>query len=347
MEGAQVDGRQQPVHNWLGAFRLPDERWAYFAVRDENFMPTGDFTGTREEVVERLTADYSLGGWNVVFGEEELGGIGFHNFQARNVVDFLPKRRGGDVRAHGWWALETLDNRRRTMIVAGSTMAVLGLAAGAAMLYGQYRRSEGARMMAAAMQATQRAASAATPAAPAPAPHPWPSQPTPADFAAGCIDRLRHLGPGGWQLESFECTPGLSTHAWKRAGSTIPALQATLPKAVIALDGESARLTEPSAAELVASDELLQPAAAVLPAVQAALQAVGASPAVSVQPAAPPPPGAPPTAAPQWQTFRFNAKLGAVLPTQVAPALEQPGVRLTKAAFNGHDWSIEGVIYAK
>ena len=68
LEGANYDGQTQPAHNWLGAFKLPDGMWAYFAVRDANFLPNGDFAGTKEEVIERLHGDYGLGGWNVVIG---------------------------------------------------------------------------------------------------------------------------------------------------------------------------------------------------------------------------------------------------------------------------------------
>src|SRR6476469_4695698 len=42
LKGAFYDGEKQRVHNWLGAFKLPDGKWAYFAVRDANFLPNGD-----------------------------------------------------------------------------------------------------------------------------------------------------------------------------------------------------------------------------------------------------------------------------------------------------------------
>src|SRR5687768_9872945 len=45
VEGAYYDGERQPVHNWLGAFKLGDGKWAYFAVRDASFLPNGDFAG--------------------------------------------------------------------------------------------------------------------------------------------------------------------------------------------------------------------------------------------------------------------------------------------------------------
>jgi len=36
-QGAMYDGRQQSAPNWLGAFKVPDGRWAYFAVRVKKF----------------------------------------------------------------------------------------------------------------------------------------------------------------------------------------------------------------------------------------------------------------------------------------------------------------------
>src|SRR5688572_6484799 len=45
VKGVQQEGRRQPASSWLAAFRLDEDRWAYFAVRDESFLPSGDFAG--------------------------------------------------------------------------------------------------------------------------------------------------------------------------------------------------------------------------------------------------------------------------------------------------------------
>jgi hypothetical protein len=340
IEGAAVEGRRQNVHSWLGAFRLPDERWAYFAVRDESFLPTGDFAGTREEVVERLQADYALGGWNVVFGDEELRGIGFHNFQARTILELLPRRPGGEVKVHSWWALRTLSSRRRQAIVGVTALAAAGALMGMALLvYQRHHASDHARDLAAARPAVAL-------------PHPWAIDALPADFAHDCEDRLRHLAPGGWQLTSFECGSGLDTHAWKRGDSLVAHLVDDVPQAVVALDGETARLSEPFNAAKSRSDEALMPAKEALNAVMTQLQALQLKATVTaVPPPPPPPPSHNPLAAPapvqDWQAFRFSVTAAGLGPEALAQSLTQPGVRLTKASFNGQDWSIEGMIYAK
>jgi len=92
-EGAFYDGQKQPAHNWLGAFKLPDGMWAYFAVRDANFLPSGDFAGSKEEVLDRLHGDYGLGGWNVVVGDAELEDYGFHNFNSKTIEELIPHKK--------------------------------------------------------------------------------------------------------------------------------------------------------------------------------------------------------------------------------------------------------------
>lgn len=348
-EGAHVDGRRQPVPNWLAALELPDGHWAYFAVRDENFLPTGDFAGTREEVLDRLSSDYALGGWNVVFGAESLREQGFHNFHARTLEQFMQRGRGGAIRKVGALELESLNARRQRLVLA--TAAVAGVAALTVgyVLIDQQRRAESQRAMAAAMD---RARNAAAPVGPPP-PHPWPTQALPEDFVRECAARFGHLAPGGWSLDSYECTSASATHSWRRGGSVVAHLLETLPKANVAIDGNTARYAEPLGAKPSAKDEALLPPKDVLGAVASALQAMGLNPQFAqVPPPAPPklrpvPGSPPPPGPPDWQTYKLSVRTNGLPPWLVAPTLDVPGVRLTKASFNGEDWSIEGVIYAK
>ena len=124
-EGAFYDGRQQPAPNWLGAFHLPDGRWAYFAVRDGAFLPNGDWIGSSDEVFERLHGDYSLGGWNVVIGDPQLEVQGFHNFYARRIEDMIP-RRGGKPHLPRWLNLSRVSRRapRREVLLAAAAIVV-------------------------------------------------------------------------------------------------------------------------------------------------------------------------------------------------------------------------------
>ena len=346
-EGAYYDGRQQPAPSWLGALRLPDGRWAYFAVREQNFLPTGDFVGTKAEVVERLSSDYALGGWNVVFADEELREIGFHNFVAKGIEDFFPRKRNGDIRVHRWWAMQPLAPQRRLMLAAAAAVALAVAGCG----WTIYQRHESERAMASAMAAARKA----TGNGPAlPPPHPWPTQALPIDFVQACVSKFQHLSPGGWPLEGFECGPTLATHAWKRGDSIVSQLLETVPDAAVDIGGNQARLAQPLGAPASRRDEVLQPAREVLASVASGLQWRGLAPQIAAVPhpraAAPQGPAAlghRPAAAPDWQTFRLGVKTQGMPPQAVLAALDRPGVRLTKLSFNREDWSIEGVIYAK
>ncbi len=347
--GAHYDGRQQAVHNWLAALSLPDGQWAYFAVREDSFLPTGDFAGTREEVIDRLSNDYALGGWSVVFGDEELRHIGFHNFHARRLEEFFTHRRNGEMRVHSSWALKSLAvGRHRVLVGAG---VVAGAAAIATLYIGwdAHRRQESTRLIVAAMES----AKVATNQKPGPPPpHPWPAQPLPVDFARACSEGLVHLAPGGWQLSNYECNLSTAAHSWKRNGSVVAHLLDEVPKAVVAIDGETASVSRPLGAMASARDDVLLPAQTALAVVLSNLQSLGLKPSITLVP--PPPPlrtartgASPPSGPPDWQTYRLSVRTSGMPPVQIAQALEQPGVRLTQAAFNGEDWSIEGVINAK
>jgi len=349
-EGAHYDGRQQPVQNWLAALKLPDGHWAYFAVRDENFLPTGDFAGKKEEVIERLSADYALGGWNVVFGDEELRSIGFHNFHARNLEQFMERGRGGQIRVHASTALESLNARRQRVFMATGAVAAAAALACVAVLVDKNRREDGQRAVMSAMQAARNATRPVGP----PPPHPWPGQALPADFAHACLSGLVHLAPGGWSLDGYECTPSSVSHSWKRGSSVVAHLLELLPDASVAVDGNTARHVQPLGAPSSMKDDKLLASKEVLASVNSGLQELGLKPQIALVPPPPPPARtqagpsvAPPPGPPDWQTFKLSLKTAGMTPADVARALEQPGVRLTKASFNGEDWSIEGVIYAK
>lgn len=351
VEGAHYDGRQQPVNSWLGAFKLPDDRWAYFAVRDENFLPTGDFAGTKEEVIERLNVDYALGGWNVVFGDEELRSIGFHNFHARRIGEFFELRRNGGIRVHRWWALEPVGANHRLAILAAASVLGAVAIAGSYLLVDRFGGRSGAGMLPSAVDAARKVAGGDPPPPP---PHPWPGEALPADFLRACAERLQHITPGGWLLDGYECDGGLASHAWKRGASVVAHLLELVPDAVVALDGTTARHALPLGAIGSARDEALLPAKAVLASVVSDLQSLGLKPEVTAVPVPPPPPRSavgladePPHGPPDWQTFKVVLKTSGLPPGNVVRALDQPGVRLTKASFNGDEWSIEGVIYAK
>jgi hypothetical protein len=341
IEGAYYDGEQQRVHNWLAALKLPDGHWAYFAVRDANFLPNGDFAGTKEQVLERLHGDYGLGGWNVVIGDPELADYGFHNFEARSIESLIPHRKDGRIRPHRWWGLQPLNTRRPQWPVVAAGVLALAVAAG---LYWQHKRREQAereleQAIAAARLKMQH------PPAPAAPPPPWGDKPAPRLVAGACVERFGQLAPGGWQLDDYVCSADQVRYSWSRQGSTVAMLLAQVPGAEIALGGERASRVEPLQLARTAPEALLNYTELMEPIVSQ-LQLMGVPFTMANATPKPAVPGAP-QLAPAWRAVSFKIEAGGLPPLTVAAVLDKPGVRIDQLVFHGGHWSIEGVMYVK
>lgn len=342
-EGAFYDGRQQPAPNWLGAFALPDGRWAYFAVRDGAFLPNGDWVGTAEEVFEHLHSDYSLGGWNVVIGDPSIEGQGFHNFYPRRIEDMIP-RRGGKARLPGWLNLVPVSRNlqwRRIAIMAGAVVAVGAVVYGG-LLYRAYRQNiererafEFARhqLMTHPVQALTKA----------PPPDPWAALPRPSTFVRYCLDHLDVVGPGGWQVDDYLCVPGSISYNWSRNDSNVAILMAAEPRAMADISGDHASIVRPFSLP-AGGDDVIDGVHGVRMRLLSAFQLLGVVLRFSIQPR---PAGQSASDAPPWQVWHFAADLGDLSPRNVMDYLDEPGVRVQKLAYQAGHWSIEGVVYEK
>lgn len=354
-EGAFYDGRQQPAPNWLGAFSLPDGRWAYFAVRDGAFLPNGDRVGTSEEVFERLHSDYSLGGWNVVIGDSQLEVQGFHNFYARRIEDMLPRRRG---RLHlpRWLNLARVKRRfpRREIVIGAAVFAVLGAAVAG---YASYRRHkiEQAREEAFERVRTQLRLHPPKPKVPAGPPHPWASEPAPGAFVRACIDHFASIAPGGWELDEYVCRATNVSYSWSRGGSNVAMLIAVEPRASMDGNGDHATYVEPISLP-PGGDDAIGGIHGVRLRMLSAFQLLGVSLTFVLQQASTqqrslaaqtldqlhPGGGA---AARGWQTWHMAAQLDEVRPDGVIKYLDQPGVRVEMLSYKSGQWTLDGVLY--
>jgi hypothetical protein len=348
VEGAYYDGRQQPAPNWLGAFRLPDGLWAYFAVRDGLFLPNGDVAGTREEVLDRLAADYSLGGWNAVIGDPELEVDGYHNFYPRSIDQLFP-HRNGKPRIARWWRLGPTRPTLPQPLLVGAALAGLAVVIAAVWVYiGHQRELEREREAAQRVRLNLWQANAPRPLA-----HPWAAQPRPVEFVRACLAAFTSVSAGGWALDQYVCTPHAATYTWSRNGSMIAFLLAQQPHAQIDAAGEHATLgvplnmpaggDEPLGTDAVRTsllnlfqtlgrDARIEPVRAVAPSSFAPMAHLGMA-------------SAPPR--PDWQTWTLDVSLGGVSPRRVAALLEQPGVRVERLAWRGGVWSIQGDLYVR
>ncbi|WP_175952019.1 type 4b pilus protein PilO2 [Burkholderia sp. BCC0405] len=349
LEGAFYNGRRQPAPNWLGAFALPDGRWAYFAVRDHAFMPNGDWVGTREEALERLHTDYAWGGWNVVIGELELEKQGFQNFQPKRLDDLLP-RRGGRPRTERGWALRPIE-RRLSPRAALAAAALVCVAGGGAFAYWHHRAKVEDEQREAALERV-RAELAARQAKRGPVVPPWAALPDAVGFARACATRFGRLAPGGWRLDRYECTPDAAHYTWARNGSNVRYLLAAEPDAIVDTDGERATLEVPLAAP-TAGDTPLVDDSVVRTQLLSRLQWLDA--VAKLDPLLPDQAARAPlanlaqqaAAAVGWRAYRLNASLGGVAPPEFVRAIDVPGLRVQRLAYQNNQWTLEGVLYAK
>lgn len=348
-EGGYYDGRIQPVHDWLGAFKLPDGLWAYFAVRDANFLPNGDFAGTKEEVLDRLHGDYGLGGWNMVIGDAELEEHGFHNFSPRRIEELVPRNKNGQVKVQRWWALHSVDTAISGRMIAVSAVCAALLVIAGAVAWQMYQKKREAEDRERSIEAARKKMFGGAAAAPA---RPWPGKPAPLAMTRACVDNFAHIRAGGWQLDTYECADGQARFAWLRGESTVDFLLAQVPQATVDLTGEKASHQVPlnlgpgKDEALLTEKELIEP-------LLSRLQLLKLAPKVAKAGTPAPPATSIPglananAAPPEWQTYSITLTTGGLSPLDVASLLDRPGVRLEKIAYKGGKWSIEGVMYAK
>lgn len=341
IEGAFYDGEQQPVHNWLGAFKLPDDNWVYFAVRDANFLPNGDFAGSKDEVLDRLHNDYALGGWNVVLGEDELRSFGFHNFQPRDIKSFIPQRPDGSIRVHKWWGMRQIGGRPSwlPMAAAASVIGAVALAGGYGWKIYQEKKLEREREIA-MQQVRERLMREASVAA-----RPWAKKASPVNLMRTCQQQFTHPTAGGWLLESYTCTQESQTYAWGRGASTVAMLREQLPDVTMEPAGERASYVRPLKLQAPHNEDL-QDSRKTLEPLLSRLQMMGVPIKVSVAPV-PQMNTGDQQWQPNWRSYLFKLGAGGVEPLEIAEILNRPGVRLDKVVYQGSQWIMEGTIYAK
>jgi hypothetical protein len=352
-EGAFYDGRQQPAPNWLGAFSLPDGRWAYFAVRDGAFLPNGDWVGSSDEVFERLHSDYSLGGWNVVIGDPQIEVQGFHNFYARRIADMIPLR-GGKPHLPRWLNLVRVSRRTRLreIALAAAAIAVLGTAVAGGLAY-RHRKLEAERELA---FERARAHLLRQPTRPPAIPHPWAVMPLPSTFVRACLDHFTKLAPGGWELGDYACRPSNVSYSWSRGDSNVAMLMAAEPRAVVDANGDHATLVEPVSLP-AGGDDAIDGVYGVRMRMLSAFQLLGIPLDFTLQRPSTPTQdlsgetlqrfGARHEAAPSWRTWHISAKLGDLSPKSVIRYLDQPGVRIDNLSYRSGEWTIGGDLYEK
>lgn len=347
---------EEKAHDFIFVSRLPDGRWAYVAQRDGIILPDGDTAFASEDAARaRLLEHMSLGDWPKVFAPAIWGVNGAIE---RDLIDLIPRKRGGKIKAHKWWRLLPVGRRRtllsmhagKSMLVGGVIVAVVG----GGLYYKQWKAERDARLAAeAAAAAAMRDASGA----PIPPENPWKKQPPASEMLHACLSAIssQRLFPGNWNVNSVECANGQMVISWTpREGGWIKHLREVLPDATIAIDGSMASLSVSLPEMHVGRDEQAPAEKERLITMYSAAQAYGVSftakQAESAFAQVLPGQEAAAAAPPAWREISWVAD-GVTLPSAVLTALDGPGFRMKSMRAQWVDgkfvWTMEGMQYVQ
>ena len=330
--------------SWMAAFELPDGKFAYVAVRDGGFLANGDFAGTRDEVLERMTEDYSVGRWDKIIAPQDFN---FPDSIEKPFDSFLPTRNG-KVMFLRWWKLDPIKAEipvKKILAAAIAVVLVVGVVGG--WLY--YKKAQEelenqralAEMQARLAEQMRQAEVIQIP--------PWAQLPLTSEFVQTCEASISDLPryAAGWSLGSAGCSlEGMEGIYERGPGGTVKAIHEALPIGIKTdLRGESGIVMEHFQFDLSRNDDVL-PLAESMARLQTNLQSLGLAFQVADQENKGNVPGVTTAATEHYRIHKFS--LTSVLsPSEIVEAFDVPGVRLNKLVYKQSEWAIEGVLYAK
>lgn len=342
------------VPNWIAATELPNGEYGFFAVRDGAFLPDGDFCGSREEVLNRMTAEYGIGEWDAVVCPDEFG---FPNSQARSFEEFLPVDAKGKFKAPVNIILEPLKKKLpiKQMAIAAAVLAVLGGAYFAVTSYlesEEYKERE--RLLAEQkqrMDEEERRKAMATP--------PWATLADSMKLIHACEEFAFTLDtkPSGWEFSGATCSRGGSfaaTYARGTSPSTVFDIKQQLgEKFRTDWSGEKGtyatkvEIPNASAETLWKSEELVLKMVGYSQELGLKLKVGSAGGGGGGAPGAPAAPVAPASPHLKFKTLPFSGE-APIQPSYYAKIFELPGVRLNllKVTEAGN-WGFEGELYVQ
>ncbi len=350
--------------NWLGAFQVGPDRYAFVAVRGGGVIPGRDFIDNRDRVEDAMRQMYG------VLGSDD------ENFKREGKIiapaDF--NFGGEEIR------LETLLSRKKLPrsyqlrpLTLGLTtkeislgVVALAVIAGAAHFaslgYDKYRAGVAQREAAAAAAQAQSAEEMARATAAAGIVRPWTSQPHAAPFVQACEARVDALpiAMGGWVFQQAVCSPTNVTATYASTGTTDAGSFTSAAKAGLGVTPSVAGAGTQASGTFTlpletkpAADDTLQPMDAVTARIEDAVRPLSdyASVTFATVPAVDPHiDGAPP--APTWRTTQFTLKSGIPL-RELADSIDTGGLRIAQVTTTLDPgsatltWSASGEIYGR
>lgn len=345
--------------NWIGAFRIDEERYALAAVVDGSIVPSADRIGSLADIREELGANFS-----------HFAGAGtqFEHVIAPPEFDFADT----SVELASLLVASKLKPEHRlkplTFGLTRGELVRFGLVAAiviaGAVLYVMYqaqqeavvRRAEQAK---AAARAQAEALLNVKPPPPPP-PQPWITAAKLTDTVAACaqaFDKLP-LVLGGWIFEKASCKAGGNLSAAYKRGQLATANDVLTAAAAAGLplefyDGGESGVIDVMIPMPPASGEDLQPEKQIMPDLVSHFQAVDVKLPLQKQVIPDTPEGEEPaTSKPTWSTYTFEIT-SEMPPLLLVDGLQADGLRAETVALSLDadaaelTWTINGALYVR
>jgi hypothetical protein len=198
----EVADHSEVPQNWLAAIQLPSGDFAYAAVRDGALLPDGDFAGSKDDVVSRLSSDYALGEWDLIVAPDEFG---YPKSQERRFIDLVPLDKKGKYKPPAQVIVQpvrrTLPWKKIAIVVA----AVTALGVCAKITQGYFEDKAAAEREAAMLSEEARLAEEMRNKALSRPP--WANVADTADLFAKCEQAMVQVpfNPVGWSISDLIC----------------------------------------------------------------------------------------------------------------------------------------------
>lgn len=177
--------------------------WYLLVVKDGVVQPDTDCICEQDRLINRLMSLLDGGGWDCVWVDDSLAGLGLSGTTLVNFANILAKQ---DSRAR----LHVIRSEKEHKLVAiKSAGIIVGVLMVIALAYYAWTKYEEKLFL-----EEQARIQAQKP--PPPPPPPWDTQPLAKNFVNHCLQYFDPVLPGGWELQEFECLGSNISFAWTR-----------------------------------------------------------------------------------------------------------------------------------
>lgn len=230
-------GRKTKLKDFLVLIELGPDVWYLLAVREGVIQANTDGHGTETVAIDRLLSFVKREiPWEVVFGPESLTPLNIPNLKPFDLKKWLKRPRSG-ANLSGLSSPPLFQNPKIIWAIAGFIVLIaLGGVVGYWLHLEELKRTEQQR------QDLMEAERLKKPPLPS-----WYEQPSATNFLQQCLSKFAVIKPGGWTLESFECTAKQTKSEYARQSGNLAAFMLAEPNAVIATNQDKATLIEPMA----------------------------------------------------------------------------------------------------